>query len=81
VAIAADRQDDLSASDRRDTQRIPPAGTPGYFTAAVRGGWRVCENFLLTAAVENITDEDYRVHGSGQNEAGVNLIVSGRLEF
>ena len=29
----------------------------------------------LTAAVENVLDEDYRHHGSGQNEPGVNAIV------
>ena len=69
------------ASDRRDTQRIPPNGTPGYTVATVRGGWHVTDNFTLSAAVENFTDEAYRVHGSGVNESGVNFIFGAELKF
>ncbi|MFN0129129.1 MAG: TonB-dependent receptor, partial [Verrucomicrobiales bacterium] len=70
-----DRADRLNASDRADTQRIPPGGTPGYTVAAIRAGWQARENVRLTAAVENVFDEDYRHHGSGQNEPGVNAIL------
>jgi hemoglobin/transferrin/lactoferrin receptor protein len=70
-----DRADRLNASDRADTQRIPPGGTPGYTVASVRAGWKIRENIMLTAAVENVFDEEYRFHGSGQNEPGVNAIV------
>ncbi len=79
--LIADRQDRLSASDRRDTQRIPPGGTPGYTVATVRSGWRVSDSFTLTAAVENVFDEDYRIHGSGVNEPGVNFIFGAELRF
>jgi len=78
---AADRQDRLSAGDKADTQRIPPGGTPGYVILAVRAGWKVTDNFTLTAAVENLTDEDYRIHGSGQNEPGINAVVTAALQF
>jgi hemoglobin/transferrin/lactoferrin receptor protein len=76
-----DRQDRLSASDIRDTQRIPPGGTPGYSVATVRGGWRVNELLTLTAAVENVTDESYRIHGSGVNEPGANFIFGAQMRF
>jgi hemoglobin/transferrin/lactoferrin receptor protein len=77
----ADEQDQLSAADRRDTQRIPPGGTPGYAVGTLRCGWRPCRNGSLTFAVENISNEDYRIHGSGLNEPGRNFIIAGELRF
>jgi len=71
---AADEQDKLAPNDVSDN-RIPPGGTPGYVVAAVRGGWEINPHWTVTAAVENLTDEDYRIHGSGQNMPGVNFIV------
>jgi hemoglobin/transferrin/lactoferrin receptor protein len=76
-----DRADRLSAGDKADTQRIPPGGTPGYTLATVRGGWRATDNLTLTMAVENVFDEDYRIHGSGQNEPGVNFIFGAEMRF
>ncbi len=72
----ADEQDDLSAADKEDTSRIPPGGTPGYTVATIRGGWDIRRNLTVSAAIENITDEAYRIHGSGQNEPGRNFILS-----
>ncbi len=77
----AARQDQLSSGDLGDTQRIPPGGTPGYGVLALRAGWRPCKNFTLSAVLENLTDEDYRIHGSGVNEPGRNLILAGTLRF
>ncbi|MBN1917396.1 MAG: TonB-dependent receptor [Verrucomicrobia bacterium] len=76
LVTIADRQDDLSSDDRRDTQRIPPDGTPGYTVLTVRGGWEVARHFTVTAAVENVTDEEYRIHGSGQNEPGRSFVLA-----
>lgn len=78
---AYDHADRLSTADTRDTQRIPPGGTPGYWVATVRSGWQACDNFLLTTGVENIFDEAYRAHGSGQNEPGVNGFVGAEITF
>ena len=39
-------------------------------------GQKLSEHTTLAVAVENITDEDYRIHGSGQNEPGRNFILS-----
>jgi hemoglobin/transferrin/lactoferrin receptor protein len=78
--IAA-KADALSTRDTSDTSRIPPGGTPGYTVYGVRMGWRCTDRIAVSVAVENITDEDYRVHGSGVNEPGRNLIVSLRSTF
>ena len=79
--IISDKQDKLNTRDRRDTQRIPPAGTPGYAIFNLRYGLQLTEQFLLTAAIENITDQDYRIHGSGQNEPGINFIFGASINF
>ncbi|WP_372370806.1 TonB-dependent receptor plug domain-containing protein [Candidatus Uabimicrobium sp. HlEnr_7] len=69
-------QDRLSTRDAADTERIPPGGTPGYTTYTVRAGAQITDNITVSAAIENISDKDFRVHGSGQNEPGFNGIVS-----
>jgi len=81
AATVAATQDRLSTGDKNDTQRIPPGGTPGYETYNIRAGWRPCPKFSLTTALENISDADYRIHGSGVNEPGRNFIVSADLRF
>lgn len=78
---AAARQDDLSTADELDVQRIPPGGTPGYEIFSVRSGWRINDNARLTFAVENIADEDYRVHGSGLNGPGRNFVFGLDVRF
>jgi hemoglobin/transferrin/lactoferrin receptor protein len=60
-------------------QRIPTNGTPGYLVTSLRGGWPVNDHLELTCGIENITDEDYRNHGSGQNEPGLNGIIGARI--
>jgi hemoglobin/transferrin/lactoferrin receptor protein len=68
------RQDHLSPGDKLDTQRIPPGGTPGYHLLGIRGSWSVIDSLRLFAGVENITDSDYRVHGSGVNGPGTSFV-------
>lgn len=81
LAMAVRRQDRLSPSDETDTQRIPPGGTPGYVVLTLRAGYPVCPKALLTVAVENLSDRDYRFHGSGTNEPGTNFIASVDVRF
>jgi len=81
VVVFADDADKLSRRDVGDTQRIPPGGTPGYVVWHIRGGWRVNDQVEITVALENVLDKDYRVHGSGQNEAGRNLIIGTEITF
>jgi hemoglobin/transferrin/lactoferrin receptor protein len=78
---AAEKADRLSADDARDTQRIPPGGTPGYTVLNVRGGYQVMKGLDVMVALENVTDEDYRIHGSGVNEPGRNLVVQADWTF
>jgi hemoglobin/transferrin/lactoferrin receptor protein len=79
--VIADKQDKLAPEDKADTSRIPPGGTPGYVIYNARGGVTVTDTLKVSAAVENITDKDYRVHGSGINGAGTNFIFSVDLRF
>lgn len=76
VVEHADEQDDLSTRDELDTQRIPPGGTPGYTVLGLRSEWRMTPALTLSLALDNVSDEDYRVHGSGVNEPGRNLVLS-----
>ncbi|MEP2776976.1 MAG: TonB-dependent receptor [Luteolibacter sp.] len=79
--LAAAQADRLSSADRGDTQRIPTGGTPAYVTVSLRVGYQPTENFQLTGALENLLDDDYRYHGSGQNEPGFNAIIGLKLMF
>ncbi|MBL9198890.1 MAG: TonB-dependent receptor, partial [Opitutaceae bacterium] len=64
AASAASRQKRLAPADRVDTERIPAGGTPGYAVAHLRAGWRATPWLTLQAAIENLGDTDYRIHGS-----------------
>ncbi len=81
LATIADRQDNLSSRDIADTSRIPPGGTPSYTVFSLRGGWQIKDNVALTVGLENITDEDYRIHGSGLNEPGRSLNIGLSVRF
>ena len=75
VGVGAGDADKLSPADELDNQRIPPGGTPGYVVFHARGGFRLGRHVTLDLGLENILDEDYRVHGSGLNRPGRSLIV------
>jgi len=80
-SVMADRQEKLSPSDEGDTSRIPPGGTPGYVTYNIRGGIKIRKDMKVSAAVENVTNVDYRIHGSGVNAPGTNFVFSFELKF
>jgi hemoglobin/transferrin/lactoferrin receptor protein len=48
---------------------------------SLRAGWKLSEQFSMTASLENLLDEDYRVHGSGANEAGIGGTVGVTVNF
>jgi hemoglobin/transferrin/lactoferrin receptor protein len=77
----AEKADKLSTRDKSDTSRIPPGGTPGYTVFDLRIGWRPSSEFTISAAVENLADQDYRIHGSGVNEPGRNTTISAEWMF
>lgn len=80
-ARGAGRQNRLSPEDKLDTQRMPPDGTPGWLIFNVKAGVNFTEYCRLSAGIENIADEDYRIHGSGSNEPGRNLVLGVELKF
>ena len=73
--LAAEKADRLSASDIADRQRIPSGGTPSYVVPMLHAGWRAGEHLNVTLGLENLGDQDYRIHGSGNNEPGFNAIL------
>jgi hemoglobin/transferrin/lactoferrin receptor protein len=81
LAIAAADADRLSTRDEADTQRIPPGGTPGYTVLHLGAGHELNQHVRLRGGVDNVFDEDYRIHGSGSNMPGRNLIVGATLSF
>ena len=77
----ADTADRLSLRDMSDTRRIPPDGTPGWNHLNLRFGYRLNKRATFSLALENLLDENYRLHGSGQNEPGFNVVGALRLDF
>lgn len=62
-----DRQDRLDPVRDPNDERIPIGGTPGYATLNMRCGraFGCYDQHRLSLSLENITDKDYLVHGSG----------------
>ena len=80
--LASNHEDRITDVDQAaDNQRIPTGGTPGYVVASLRAGWHARENLDLTCGIENLSDESYRVHGSGQNEAGLSGIFGVKVSW
>jgi len=79
--VHAGKADRLSQQNATDTQRIPPGGTPGYDIFNLRAGYRLSRQTDLLFALENLTDENYRIHGSGVNEPGLNVVLGLDLRF
>lgn len=72
---AVRRQDRLSTRDRTDIFRIPADGTPGFATLNFRYGHMITERQRITVNVANVTDKAYRVHGSGADGPGIDVLL------
>ncbi|MFQ5504191.1 MAG: TonB-dependent receptor [Planctomycetota bacterium] len=72
---------DYNAAERRNKERIPPDGLPGYALLGVRASAKLGGGLRASLAVENITGRDYRIFDSGLNEPGTNVIFTLRAEF
>ncbi|MEL7120351.1 MAG: TonB-dependent receptor [Bacteroidota bacterium] len=77
--VYAGRQDRLSGGDISD-HRIDSNGTPAWNVINLKIGYQ-WEDFVINAGLANITDEAYRIHGSGVDGVGFNAWVSGMLRF
>ncbi|MFO0982928.1 MAG: TonB-dependent receptor [Planctomycetota bacterium] len=71
----AARQNRLSAADQADP-RFAEGGTPGWWTFNLRGGIDVAAGVRLSAALENVFNYRYRIHGSGIDAPGRNAVLS-----
>lgn len=67
-------QDRLGFRDRIDS-RIQAGGTPAYHVHSLRGGASWSDRLRISAGIENLFDELYRVHGSGIDAPGRHLFV------
>ncbi len=79
VVRFADKQDRLSDGDI-DDGRIPEGGTPGWTTYNLYFGLKPKQNLKINIGVENITDKDYRIHGSGINAPGRSISIGFSLQ-
>lgn len=66
--LFASKQERLAAGDISDN-RIPAGGTPGWEVVNLYAGYQV-KSVKLNAGLQNILNEDYRMHGSGINGVG-----------
>ena len=72
--VAATGQHRLGRADKSDW-RIGPGGTAGYAVVHLRLGLRRSPLAGLSVALENVTNRRYRLHGSGFDRAGINLVL------
>ena len=55
--------------------------TPGFLTFGARAAWQVHPQVALTVIAENLTDRNYRWHGSGVDAPGFNLQLNTQFTF
>jgi hemoglobin/transferrin/lactoferrin receptor protein len=80
--VMADEQDDLHPEDLTDP-RINPEGTAGWATLNLDVGGALTSdaNASWSLGVHNVLDKEYRVHGSGIDAPGVNVVLGLRWSF
>ncbi|MDZ4802146.1 MAG: TonB-dependent receptor [Bryobacteraceae bacterium] len=65
-----------------DNTRVPLyLSTAGWATVNLRAGMPLGENWMITAALENVADRNYRIHGSGVDSPGRSAYLSLRWQF
>jgi hemoglobin/transferrin/lactoferrin receptor protein len=55
--------------------------TPGFFVLGLRGGTRIGTNMDVSVLADNLTDKNYRWHGSGVDAPGFNVQARVRYRF
>ena len=55
--------------------------TPGFVVLGARAGWQVSRDVEFVAIADNLTDRNYRLHGSGVDGPGVNVQLRMRYRF
>lgn len=75
----AGAQERLAQGDK-DDNRIAKGGTPAWNVFNLNAGYNL-KRISLTAAVQNLFDEDYRTHGSGINGYGRSLWLTAEFNW
>ena len=70
----------LSARDKRDP-RINPQGTPSWATLNIAGEYAWSDRVRFWGELRNLTNANYREHGSGIQAQGIGLAFSFRLVY
>ncbi|MBC7862628.1 MAG: TonB-dependent receptor, partial [Bacteroidia bacterium] len=78
---AAKKLEDYSPSGEDNLQYATANGMPGWCTFNLRTSFQIIKNFKATFAIENITDNHYRVFASGISAPGRNFIISLRYKL
>jgi len=55
--------------------------TPGWVTIGLRGTYALADRQMLVFALSNVTDTNYRMHGSGFDTMGINLSLAYSVSF
>lgn len=65
-----------------DSTRVPLyLGTSSFWVFGVRGGFSLTERVSLNYSLMNLTDRNYRIHGSGTDSPGINGSLGVRYFF
>jgi len=70
----------LSTRDEKDP-RINPLGSPSWATFNIQGHYRWDDRMSFSAELRNLTNANYREHGSGIQAQGIGLAFSFRLTY
>lgn len=55
--------------------------TPGFVVVGLRGGWRLSSRLDATVILDNLTDRNYRWHGSGVDAPGFSVATKIRIRL
>lgn len=78
--------EDLAEEERGKTEiyatdRDGNSYSPSWYTLNVKSMYKLNQNFMLTAGLENITDQRYRPYSSGIVSPGKNFVLALRAKF
>jgi hemoglobin/transferrin/lactoferrin receptor protein len=77
----AKRIQDYSPSGEDNLQYATVNGMPAWYTLNVRTSYQVTRAFLVSAALENVLDYNYRTFSSGISSPGRNLVLTARYRL
>ncbi len=55
--------------------------SPAWYTLNFKAMYQISDLLMISAGVENLTDQRYRLYSSGMSAAGRNFFISARASF